>query len=353
MNISSQMQKTKVSTLLLLFLITNVAQAKPKVDKSIRYVPAERRMFKLPRPRFPKTHLKKLNWAKVRVGFMIDKKGEPTELVVLESSNPDFDSYAFSYVRKYRYKPALFYGEPRESYMTSVVPFWTYKTPAVLPEFAQSYEEIKSLLDKPSLNTDLVSKKLKTLEEKEKFNFYAIIQINMLKNALAIKMDSTENQIQALEQILMFEGERYFRGGVIDQNSKLSAYKQLFNLYLKKGDYSKAKGAFYSARNLSPEFGEQNKEVFNKIEDISKNDSAFEFELAIPNRGYTTTGLLKRNFSFLDLEGKIETLKLRCDLKFKELPFQLETLYKTPKSWGYCNLQIIGDKGSKVSLIQQ
>lgn len=48
----------------------------------------------------------------VNVGLILDRKGKPTNLHIVKSSDPDFDKISMDAVAKYRFKPATLHGEP-------------------------------------------------------------------------------------------------------------------------------------------------------------------------------------------------------------------------------------------------
>ena len=63
-------------------------------------------------PKIPH-HLRVANTAgTVNVGSTIDRKGKPTNLHIVKSSDSDFDKISMDAVAKYRFKPATLHGEP-------------------------------------------------------------------------------------------------------------------------------------------------------------------------------------------------------------------------------------------------
>ena len=99
--------------------------------------------------------------------------------------------------------------------------------------------------------------------------------------------------------------------------------------------------------------GNMFKSYIAKLILLKESDQASQRVVNVGEIGYAHLPLLKRSFVVKIDKGKINTLKLRCDAKFKEFAFKIDAQYSTPDSWGACNLQIIGEQGSVVSVLQQ
>lgn len=331
--------------------ISKVSLAKQSDNKEAEFEPAKRiTKFK---PVYPRSLLKESSSGVVELGFMVNAEGIPYEIMVLRSSHPDFEKPAIKELKNSKYHPALLKGKPYENYQELRVNFQVGDEQGVIRSFAREYRRIGELFNKESPDQKLIFNRIKKLEESYFLTLYAISHLNKLKYKYQEKFGDLDGKIDALETIVLHENSTLYKDGFIDKNSTKTVYQKLFLLYLKKADYNSAHNVYHKIIKIDPALKEAYRETIKKLYKISKDDTAYEYKIKIPQRGYVNLDLWKHNFSFLKLEGKLETLKLRCDLKFKELPFQFESLYQIPKSWGDCNLQIIGDEGSKVSLIQQ
>jgi hypothetical protein len=105
----------------------------------------------------------------------------------------------------------------------------------------------------------------------------------------------------------------------------------------------------YQVEQIVQTFGQS----IAEIQELKQSDNAYARDVKLGEEGYTFLPLLKTTFTFDKVMGRLEKLKLRCSRKFSELPFLEDSDYQIPESWGDCQLQIIGKKGSSARLIQQ
>lgn len=138
-----------------------------------------------------------------------------------------------------------------------------------------------------------------------------------------------------------------------EKESAISVYQDRFNISLKKSDFASASGAYHSLKKIDPKFENAYKEIIDQMYDLYENEEAFGYKYVIKESSNSSIHLWKRKLSFYDVEnGMIQNIKLRCESKFKELPFQTETLYEIPKKWGHCRIELVGDTGARVTMIQ-
>lgn len=340
-----------ILALILASTTSKFSVAKQSDNKELEFEPPK--LITKFKPVYPKSLLKESSSGVVELGFMVNAEGTPYEVMVLRSSHPDFEKPAIKELKNSKYSPALLKGKPYENYKELRVNFQVGDEQGVIRSFSREYRRIRELFNKENPDQKLIFNRIKKLEESYFLTLYAISHLNKLKYTYQEKFGDLDGKIDALETIVLHENSTLYKDGFIDKKNTKAVYQKLFLLYLEKADYSKAYAVYQKIVKIDPELKQSYQEAITKLNAISKDETAYEYKIKIPSRGYSNLNLWKRNFSFLKLEGKLETIKLRCDLKFKELPFQFESLYQIPKSWGDCNLQIIGDEGSKVSLIQQ
>lgn len=63
-------------------------------------------------PKYPHYDLAKMMPGKVLVGLVVDRKGHPTSLQIVQSAGDDLDKSALDVVSHYRFKPATENGQP-------------------------------------------------------------------------------------------------------------------------------------------------------------------------------------------------------------------------------------------------
>jgi len=62
--------------------------------------------------------------------------------------------------------------------------------------------------------------------------------------------------------------------------------------------------------------------------------------------------LLRREFSFSDINGIVDRLEIRCDWRRAIDTIDAERVWEVPKSWGSCRIFVFGDPGSTFQLIE-
>jgi TonB family protein len=331
--------------------IINSAKADAEVSENIRYVPAKRTYTK--DAVYPKSQYQKSNAGMVEVGFMVEKNGRTSELIILESTHVDFEKPALKAVRNYVYDPALYYGEPRPSFHTIRLLFQGKQNAAVLPEFASAFREIQAMLESKDAESEIILERIQDLKDQGMLNPYATTQVNKLSYFHAKRFGTSEEQIRVLKALLLYQRNSGENGRFLDDKTAIVAYGDLFNLYLKNANYHGAQRAYGMLASLDPKFKKVYKDAVDQLSAIAEDDRAFEMAITLSERGFIAVNLWKRKFSFFDVQGNITKLKLRCDLNYQELQFQAEFLYQVPLEWGDCNMQVIGDAGAKVALVQQ
>ena len=104
---------------------------------------------------------------------------------------------------------------------------------------------------------------------------------------------------------------------------------------------------------IDPEAEQKFRKMLDEIHQGIDSDQATGIELKIHERGHTALDLFESRFSFSDIKGQLSEIKLRCRNKFQQLDFNADAEYEIPKSWGHCQLQVIGEAGTEFVLVQR
>jgi TonB family protein len=62
--------------------------------------------------------------------------------------------------------------------------------------------------------------------------------------------------------------------------------------------------------------------------------------------------LLRREFAFDSVEGKVDDFELRCDWRRIRGSVNTEQAWKVPENWGWCQLFVFGEEGARVKLVE-
>lgn len=62
--------------------------------------------------------------------------------------------------------------------------------------------------------------------------------------------------------------------------------------------------------------------------------------------------LLRREFAFDSVDGKVDDFELRCDWRRIRGSVNTEQAWKVPENWGWCQLFVFGEEGARVKLVE-
>ena len=348
-------QRNKIVSAILLVIVFSSALTGPLGAEggasTSDFVPPER--IKLGPPIYPTSQRGSRNAGMVEMLFMIGVDGATFEPIVTRSTKPQFEKAALDAVNDYRFSPALFNGELADSSHDIRVMFMMQESKdSVSPRFASRYKAIRKKLDGNSPDEKEVLKKILSLEKTKQLSPYAYGYLNLVKFQYYSRFGTPKQQIDAIESTLLFEGRTGINGKFLDEDLRRSMRDKLFVLNVQAQRYGDAMRAYRQLVKIDPNAKQKYGNTIDEIQAIRDGDNPTVIDMDIHPRGYTSLDLFKRVFYFSDINGELTGIKLRCRNKFAELPLQLESEYKIPNSWGYCNLQVIGTAETTFKLVQ-
>ena len=293
---------------------------------------------------------------RVLMSLMIDEDGKAFSPLVLISTNPRFNKAAKKSVTKAQFTPATLNGKPIVSAINFLAVF---ELDIASLFYRKSNKRYHQHLEK--FNTEMASqnpdekklrKLLKRMEGTTHGNNFIQRVISRARYDLAELYGSDQEKIDALRELLLSStyGMSLIKG--------MPAYFELIKLLVNSGHYGEALRtydealSFFNARYqqaLRDSFGDAMQEIL----DIRDSDQAYARNIELNKDGFTYIPLFKNRFTFTDVAGELKKLNFRCDKKYQELPYVVDSDYEVPKSWGSCLLEVRGSKGSKATLIQQ
>ena len=288
----------------------------------------------------------------VEVIFMIDKEGNTFEPMVDVSSKSVFEKPALLSVKNFRYEPATLNGNPIESVKRTRVLFLVKnQDDQVSKSFYKSYKSALKELKKEDSNKLKVQGKIKSMENSQHMSPYSYRHLNSVKHAYAEKFDTKQAQIDAIYQLLLFEGHSQDSKAILDNKTRVIFRRNLVALLIQTAQYGSAKDEYRTLKSIDPDANTIFKTPFKQINDIYKSDQPVQTQIHLNSQGYNSIRLFKNKFGFIE-GSNVSQLKLRCTKKFKILEYKPESEYNIPKSWGECYLQTIGKPDSSAQLYQ-
>ena len=89
-----------------------------------------------------------------------------------------------------------------------------------------------------------------------------------------------------------------------------------------------------------------------RVQALRTNDSPYSVEGVIDNETSWFYALFKNRFQIDVASGRLAEIKLRCDKQFVFFRYEPGVQYRISDKYGSCGLELVGDHGTKFSLIQ-
>lgn len=293
---------------------------------------------------YPPLELKKNNSGSALLTFMVDKEGNTFEPLVINSTAKAFEKYAVTAVNNYKFEPATLNKQPIESVFTVNVLFLVHgQRDNVSQIFNRSFKKAKKELKKKVPNQKNVLKNIISMEKSTNMTPYSHAYLNLVKQDYFGKLGDKQSQIDALNQIFLFESKAKNEDNFLDKESKISMGRLLTLRYIETQQYAAAINTYTKLNKVDPEAKSMFQDAFTQINDIYISDKITSAQINITENGYTTLDLFKNKFGFENTTGEIKNIKLRCDKKFASLDYSTDLEFQIPASWGKCQLEVIGN----------
>jgi hypothetical protein len=306
----------------------------------------------------------------VKLIYMVDQRGEPYQVMVDRTSMPKFSEEAVKSINRYQFKPAMKNAKPVDSKYFSELKFVFDEVDLhdsrgnkrsigaarrfSLPDgFKSYYDQFSEELNQVKPDQEKLQQLLKKMTKIKHQSFYSLAYLSLAHYRAAKNIDDKLGQMQALEDLIWFDEMVETKHRVLQKDLKRTVYTALLQLQIELGHYAEALGNYSKFKESDRKIGNMFKDYIGKIILLKESDQLTERVIKIGDNGYSHLPLLKRSFVVEVDKGIINTLKLRCDTKFKEFAFKVDAQYTLPDSWGQCDLQIIGESDSVASVLQQ
>lgn len=339
------MKKVSLISILLVGSIL-VAQAKTNV-----FVESELISHEL--PDYPYSQRRENSSGAVQLIFMVNKEGKPFEIMVANSSLNAFTVVTVPALKKYRYEPATLNGKPVESRQTLRVKFRIDKQKqGASADFTRYYKKLKTELERENPENKRATKFIRKMEKASVKNLYALTYSGLAWLEYSMHFGTADDKIDALKDIVLFDIEEEKEHKVLSKAASISVMGNLLELLINTGRYGEALSYYKRLQPKSEKISTTFSDAITQIKNIQTSDASFIREITINNDGFVQLNLFKRSFQIEPIQGKIDTLKFRCDTKYFEVAFSVDASYQIPESWGQCNLQVLGPPGTSAKLLQ-
>lgn len=310
--------------------------------------------IKRPPPQYPESELQSSNTGYVELMFMIDEKGKTFEPAIIRSSGPAFEVEALKSVARYKFDPATLNGVPVSSRDSIRIKFIVQNQKnRVHQSFGIAYKKALKELNKPNPKVKKILKQISRMENSSYLSPYAHVNLNLIKYLYSSSFATKQEQIEAINQILLFESRDIDDLIVLQKQQRIELEQALVSLYMQTQDYGLAVNQYNALLKIHP----QASKIFGAaIKQINQQICSAERPLLQPvkvsERGNTLTYIQKSTFGLINVVGELEEFKVRCDRTFANFKYRQDVEYKIPKGVQGCYLEIVGMPQTTADLYQ-
>jgi TonB family protein len=284
----------------------------------------------------------------VQVAFMVDVKGKPYDVSVIDSSGIEaFERTAVETVQAWVYEPGTRGGVPVDSRVITQLKFWFNNVPArgARPNFGKAWSNLMQAIEVG--NRTRADELLAQLDAQ---NLYEDAHRELARYHYHRKWGTEAQQILALRRAIASETRPVY----LPYRTFVSALEALLTLEVHTNDFARALGTWERLKPLASK-----KDVarwqgtIDRIEAIRTSDDAFLVSGEIdPPSGHWYGELLKRRFQINVSSGEVSEIRVKCEGGYLALPYKPDARYTVQAESGDCGVYILGSGGTKFELIQ-
>jgi TonB family protein len=311
-----------------------------------RFEPVKPKHIHLPDFAWAETRQQHEGW--VMVSTMVDAHGKPYETAVESSTgNPVFERAALAAIAAAKLEPALLDGQPIESVFRVRVMFYSNdsgRARGARPIFGKLYEDFGNALKQQDQAAAQA-----ILKQFEVTNLYEDAMLGLAQYRFAVQYQDELAEMAGLKRAVAYEGTAEF----LPRNVFLPTLRALFVVQVRARYYGEALDTWGKLQKV-----EHDAQVLGEL----KKTAVQVEQLRSDPRSYATTGALKdgrwyislfrQHFQLQVTQGHVTDLRVRCEKKYLTFPFDPQIEYRVESKSGKCYLEVEGDPGSLVTLIQ-
>ena len=319
------------------------------------FVPAQ--VVERSAPSYPGRELRQGNEGWVLVNYCIDEAGKPQNLSIADSTgNSGFERAALRAVRDWQYEPAKLDGKAswqsnNHVYLTFAV---SQDERGARPPYIREHKKALRLLEENDL--DGAAEILERVASRDDLNLYEYAKFWELRARYAGLAGDLRLFDLALHRATASEGKWIGR----ESHAQLLALRVGVDLEL--GHYGASLAAHSELVELLGEDHElvaRSTAMTDQLLAIIDGDQVLATDGEIRPRGEChncfddwSFSPVRRRLSFVDVVGRIDTIRMRCTHKHYEAPFSGAVEWQIPESWGGCHVTLSGELGARFRALQ-
>jgi TonB family protein len=309
-------------------------------------------LFKAPMPLergrfvYPESELQQGHEGWVQLHLMVDPQGKPYEIAVVDSSgNEMFERAAVKNAKEWTFQPAMLGEQPVDAGYSFKHTFrFTEPSTGANPRFVRAYKRLLKAID--AADRAGADAELAKLEVK---NLYEDAYINVARYQYHLKWGTEAQQLADLERAVAREDTPLY----LPKDLFIVAVRALLTLQVRAKDFANAIKTWETLQKSAPEENlDKFKQAMAQVEALRTNDASYSVDAEIDKGTSWFYMLFKNRFQIAVSSGKLAEIKLRCDKQYVFFRYEPDVQYRVSDRYGSCGLELVGDPGTKFSLIQ-
>jgi len=319
---------------------------KSQADNTVQKAKATRKLA----PKYPidAARIGQEGW--VRLSFVIKKDGSVDLPIIKDSSGiKSFEKAAKRAVKSWKFDPATRGGKTIEQCQNSVqldFKMGGNTKKSATRGFVKKYRQVHQFLtDKKLAEAKLALDKLAT---RTRHNFYEDRFFFSLKARYYQTIGDKRQELITLNKIVP-EGKDY-----LPEETYVYSIVRAFQLAMLNNELS---SSLYFYDKLK-QFDANNEKVtalapyIEKIDELIDSSEHIFVTAQINERNHWNHYLARKSFTIANIEGKLDSVDIRCDNHFSTYALDSEKEWNIPANWGKCQLFVKGEQGVKFNLIE-
>jgi TonB family protein len=338
------MHNTIVARATVLLLLTTLAHAQTPPTESIEVFNGPKtKVMEPPAYPFSERAMGRDGW--VNLNFMIDPRGKPYEIMVTDSTgNKVLEKAAIKAAEDWEFEPATLAGVPIDASYTAKVQFILSGEAGANNEFVSAFKAFQraaKAADKEKADAALAKMKVK--------NLYEDAYYNLALYEHARRWGTEAQQLAAIQRAIAEERNANY----LPKAAFAVGLETLLNLQIRRRDFA---GALDTWNKLQPQADAATlarwEAPIAKIKALRNDTTPYAIAGDFGDSTSWYFRLFRRTFHVAVTSGRVAEIKLRCDKRYVFFKHDPEMQYTVADKYGRCNMELIGDPGTKFDLVQ-
>lgn len=302
-------------------------------------------------PKYPLAMARKGSEGWVQMSFVIGKDGSVIDPLVTDSSGSrSFERESLRAIRKWQYSPVMVDGEAVEQCQNKVQFDFRLASPVkgVRRKFRRSYMKARAALD--ANERSLADEYMAKLRDDKQFNSMESAWFWMLEADFARENQDPKAELSNIRRAINTD-----KGGLLlGVDNYLSMLQQRFVLEVQSVKYADALDTFekIKTQDNSEKTVERLQRYATQVSQLLDGDEPIMVAAKISEDGSWWHKLSRSSFTFSNVQGKVDTIELRCNNKRQIYTFADDSSWHIPESWGRCSVLVVGDKNVDFNLVE-